>query len=110
MFKRTTVILFALLQMKVNLTMKDPMQTSLYAHNTSKVASVKSSIETTVKIVNKEVFAYTLRRSFADNLLFNVVAVDKKGELVATVEVDLSFEEGADMVEALNRDLKEGKV
>ena len=102
MYKRTTVILFALLQMKVNLTMKDPMQTSLYAHNTSKVASVKSSIETTVKIVNKEVFAYTLRRSFADNLLFNVVAVDKKGEHLATLNVDLEFEKAVEMVEILN--------
>lgn len=76
----------------------------------TQVAHVKSSTETDIKIVNKQIYAHTLVRSFANRTLVNVVAVDKKGELLATVAVDLSFEEGAEMVEALNRDLKEGKV
>ena len=76
----------------------------------SQVATVKKSTETDIKIINKQIYAHTLVRSFADRTLVNVVAVDKKGELIATVAVDLSFEEGADMVEAMNRDLKEGKI
>lgn len=77
---------------------------------TTQYAPIKTSTQTDVKIINKKIYAHTLVRSFSDQTLVNVVAVDKKGELVATVEVDLSFEEGADMVEALNRDLKEGKA
>lgn len=77
---------------------------------TTKVATVKSSTESDIKIINKKIYAHTLVRSLADRTLVNVVAVDKKGELITVVEVDLSFEEGADMVEALNCDLKEGKV
>lgn len=73
---------------------------------TTKVAHVKSSTQSDIKIINKQIYAHTLVRSFADRTLVNVVAVDKKGELVTTVEVDLSFEEGADMVEALNASLK----
>jgi len=86
----------------------------------SVVSKVKKSTESVgvaegfnysdIKIVNKQIYAYTLTRSFSDFTLVNVVAVDKKGEILAVVEADMSFEEGADMVEALNRDLKEGKL
>lgn len=86
----------------------------------TQVAHVKSSTQSVdvskgfgysdIKIINKKIYAHTLVRSFSDQTLVNVVAVDKKRELITVVEVDLSFEEGAGMVEALNRDLKEGKV
>lgn len=76
---------------------------------TTQYAPIKTSTQTDIKIINKQIYAHTLVRSFSDRTLVNVVAVDKKGELITVVEVDLSFEEGADMVEALNRDLKEGK-
>lgn len=73
---------------------------------TTQVAKVKKSTETDIKIINKEIFAYTLRRSFASNTLFNVVAVDKKGEYISVVETDLSFDDAADKVEELNMELE----
>jgi len=82
---------------------------------TTQVATVKKSTESVdvskgfgysdIKIINKQIYAHTLVRSLADRTLVNVVAVDKKGELITVVEVDLSFEEGAEMVEALNIEL-----
>jgi len=48
------------------------------------------------------VHAYTITRSPTSFQRFNVVAVDRKGELLATVQVDLDFEAAAMMVEALN--------
>ena len=48
------------------------------------------------------VHAYTITRSPTSFQKFNVVAVDRKGELLATVQVDLDFEDAAMMVEALN--------
>jgi hypothetical protein len=77
---------------------------------TTQYAPIKTGTQTDIKIINKKIYAHTLVRSIADRTLVNVVAVDKKGELITVVEVDLSFEEGAEMVEALNRDLKEGKL
>jgi hypothetical protein len=72
----------------------------------SVVSKVKKSTESDIKIINKQIYAYTLTRSFSDFTLVNVIAVDKKGELLAVVEADVSFEQGADMVEALNSELK----
>lgn len=77
---------------------------------TTQYAPIKTSTQTDIKIVNKKIYAHTLLRSFSDRQLVNVVAVDKKGELITVVEVDLSFEEGADMVEALNASLKTSKA
>ena len=48
------------------------------------------------------VHAFTITRSFTSFQKFNVVAVDRKRELLATVQVDLDFEDAAMMVEALN--------
>lgn len=76
----------------------------------TKVATVKSSTQTNTKIINKEIFAYTLRRSILSKQLMNVVAVDKKGELLAVVEVDLPFDSAVEIVDTLNADLKEGKA
>ena len=50
------------------------------------------------------VHAYTITRSLTSFQLFNVVAVDPKGELLATVAVDMNFEDAAIMTEALNGD------
>ena len=46
--------------------------------------------------------AYTITRSPTSFQKFNVVAVGPKGGLLATVKVDLDFEDAAIMVEALN--------
>lgn len=48
------------------------------------------------------VHAYTITRSPTSFQKFNVVAVDRKGELQATVAVDMDFEDAAFMTEALN--------
>ena len=49
------------------------------------------------------VHAYTITRSPTSFQKFNVVAVDRKGELLATVvAVDMDFEDAAFMTEALN--------
>ena len=51
------------------------------------------------------VHAYTITRSPTSFQKFNVVAVDRKGELPATVvAVDMDFEDAAFMTEALNGD------
>lgn len=48
------------------------------------------------------VHAYSITRSPTSFQKFNVVAVDRKGELLATVAVDMDFEDAAFMTEALN--------
>ena len=48
------------------------------------------------------VHAYTITRSPTSFQKFNVVAVDRKGELLATVAVEMDFEDAAFMTEALN--------
>ena len=48
------------------------------------------------------VHAYNITRSLTSFQKFNVVAVDRKGELLATVAVDMNFEDAAIMTEALN--------
>jgi len=64
------------------------------------------SVQTTQS--NKSsVHAFTITRSPTSFQKFNVVAVDNKGELLATVQVDLDFEDAAMMVEALNGDTGE---
>lgn len=50
------------------------------------------------------VHAYTITRSPTSFQKFNVVAVDRKRELLATVAVDMDFEDAAFMTEALNGD------
>ena len=50
------------------------------------------------------VHAYTITRSPTSFQKFNVVAGDRKGELLATVAVDMDFEDAAFMTEALNGD------
>lgn len=55
------------------------------------------------------IHAYTITRSPTSFQKFNVVAVDKRGELLATVQVDLEFEDAAMMVETLNGDAGEAE-
>ena len=50
------------------------------------------------------VHAYTITRSPTSFQKFNVVAVDRKGELLATFPVDLDFEDAVMTVGALNGD------
>lgn len=55
------------------------------------------------------VHAYTITRSLTSFQRFNVVAVDRRGELPATVLVDLEFEDAATAVEALNGNIKDSE-
>ena len=53
----------------------------------------------------RHIHTYTITRSPTSFQKFNVVAVDRKGELLATVvAVDMDFEDAAFMTEALNGD------
>ena len=52
----------------------------------------------------RHIHTYTITRSPTSFQKFNVVVVDRKGELLATVAVDMDFEDAAFMTEALNGD------
>ena len=52
----------------------------------------------------RHIHTYTITRSPTSFQKFNVVAGDRKGELLATVAVDMDFEDAAFMTEALNGD------
>jgi len=49
---------------------------------------------------------YTLQRSIASPRLVNVVALDKKGKVLAVIKADIDFDTGAEMVGIMN-DLNE---
>lgn len=55
-------------------------------------------------IDESEIAGYQIMRSTADRNLFNVFSVDSKGELLACVEVDLSFEKASALVEVVNQE------
>lgn len=55
-------------------------------------------------IDESEIAGYQIMRSTADQNLFNVFSVDSKGELLACVEVDLSFEKASALVEVVNKE------
>ena len=68
----------------------------------NQVQSSQSSQSNTLCV---HVHEYTITRSPTSFQKFNVVAVDHKGELTATVvAVDMDFEDAAFMTEALNGD------
>lgn len=69
------------------------------------VAPVKRSTVQDVKLVNKEIYVFAIHRSICSKLLFNVVALDKKGVWLATVQPDISFDDAVEMVEVLNSGL-----
>lgn len=52
--------------------------------------------------VQEEITGYTLRRSVSSPYLVNVVAHNEKGDMLAVIESDMAFEDGANLVEDLN--------
>lgn len=56
--------------------------------------------------VQEEIAGYTLRRSVSSPYLVNVVAHNEKGEMLAVIESDMVFEDGANLVEDLNSTVK----
>ena len=59
-------------------------------------------------VVKDTIAAFTLNRSVSCSWLVNVVGVNQQGKLLAVVEADLKFEDGAAMVEKLNSTLPVG--
>jgi len=58
---------------------------------------------TLAKPINPElIHEYTLQRSIASPRLVNVVALDRKGKVLAVLKADADFEAGAEMVEIMN--------
>jgi len=58
---------------------------------------------TLAKPINPElIHEYTLQRSLASHRLVNVVALDRKGKVLAVLKVDTDFDSGAEMAEAMN--------
>jgi hypothetical protein len=53
-------------------------------------------------VLKDKIAAFTLNRSVSCPRLVNVVAVNQQGKLLAVVESDMKFEDGAEMVEKLN--------
>ena len=51
-----------------------------------------------------EIAGYIIQRSPASNFLFDVFAVNHKGELLVCVECDLSLEEAQQKVDAVNKE------
>lgn len=56
--------------------------------------------------VQEEITGYTLRRSVSSPYLVNVVAHNEKGEMLAVIESDMVFEDGAALVESLNNPIQ----
>lgn len=58
---------------------------------------------TLAKPINTElIFEYTMQRSIASPRLVNVVALDKRGKVLAVLKADTDFDTGAEMVEIMN--------
>ena len=51
-----------------------------------------------------EIAGYVIQRSPSSNFLFDVFAVNHKGELLVCVESDLSLEEAQQKVDAVNKE------
>ena len=66
---------------------------------------LQDNLEETVSI-QEEITGYTLRRSVSSPYLVNVVAHNEKGDMLAVIEADMAFEDGANLVEALNSTVK----
>jgi hypothetical protein len=61
---------------------------------------------TLAKPINPElIYEYTLQRSLASPRLMNIVALDRKGKVLAILKADTNFEVGAEMVEVMNESL-----
>jgi len=58
---------------------------------------------TSAKPINPElIHEYALQRSLASPRLVNVVALDRKGKVLAVLKADSDFEAGVEMVEVMN--------
>lgn len=71
-------------------------------NTTSNTSAQNVSSTQSVQTETLYVHAYNITRSLTSFQKFNVVAVDRKGELLVTVAVDMDFEDAAIMTEALN--------
>lgn len=61
---------------------------------------------TLAKPINTElIYEYTLQRSIASPRLVNVVALDKRGKVLAVLRADTDFDTGAEMVQIMNNSL-----
>jgi len=61
---------------------------------------------TLAKPINPElIYEYALQRSLASPRLVNVVALDRKGKVLAVLKADTDFDSGAEMVEVMNDSL-----
>jgi len=65
---------------------------------------------TLAKPINPElIYEYALQRSLSSPRLVNVVALDRKGKVLAVLKVDTDFDSGAEMVEIMNAAINETK-
>jgi len=55
------------------------------------------------------VHEYAMQRSLASNRLVNVVALDRKGKVLAVLKADMEFDQGSEMTEVLNNSMTESK-
>jgi len=61
---------------------------------------------TLAKPINTElIHEYTMQRSLSSPRLVNVVALDRKGKVLAVLKADTDFEVGAELVEIMNDSL-----
>ena len=69
--------------------------------------TVKPKASTDKPIASKrKIYAYNLMRSVSSLRLFNVVGLDKNGELLAVVDVDLEFDDAVSLLDKLNESFK----
>lgn len=60
------------------------------------------NLEETVEINPADIAGYRLVRSFFNNKLFNVFAVNDKDELLVCMTLDMDFEEASYLAETMN--------
>ena len=63
---------------------------------------IMHNLEETTEINPADIAGYRLVRSFFNNKLFNVFAVNDKDELLVCMKSDMDFEEASYLVETMN--------
>ena len=63
---------------------------------------IMHNLEETTEINPADIAGYHLVRSFFNNKLFNVFAVNDKDELLVCMKADMDFEEASYLVETMN--------
>ena len=63
---------------------------------------IMHNLEETTEINPKDIAGYRLVRSFFNNKLFNVFAVNDKDALLVCMKSDMDFEEASYLVETMN--------